>query len=640
MTATFDSTFYLAVFEDIVRWDPELEPFLALDYRRIERIIATRGVSFAMIEMPDAAKTFDKAVSFGRLWVEQLPVSFGPVRHGHRKLLRCLFTKVFDDEGFLRDDSDPKAIWFIRQVLLMAKKIQMECSEDAVLAEVEEFRKIDESLYPPSLNWLADDLGIPESRLSFLDNLRSEPDLFSYKDRVRPKLLSLVERVADIVVSAMPALDWRQISPRHGPGAVADAKRGSDKNLFPTWPAKLEAVFPYTYFTQTREDLSLHQDGVKELGIAEAVFQRRNKELPVRLMAVPKTLKGPRMIASEPVSHQFIQLGLMQWFRDNMSQPLRNSIDFKSQEHSRVLCLAASVSGELATVDLSAASDRLSCWVVERFFRSNPSILEALHACRSRWLVNATGLGEVYYLTLRKYAPMGNGTTFPVQSMVYAVLSIASVLFEEGLEPTWLNICLASRRVRTYGDDIILPSSAVQTLVPVLEYFQLKVNQRKSFSEGHFRESCGIDAYRGEDVTPVYLRALELKDTAEALSSWVDVTKNAAQRGLVSLSYWLESKIPAKLLELIPRSQKPLGCLTLWNFHSGVDGGRRRYRQSLHRHEVLALTSQPKMETRKRHSYGDLLQYFLEKPAPDSYWEAGYLIRARTHLRVRWVPIS
>jgi hypothetical protein len=98
--ANTDLSFYAAVFNDIVAWDSELQPFLALDYQRIERIVSTRGIKFIMIEMPEAAKVIDQAVSRGRLWSELLPTSFGAIRHGHRKFLRCLITKVFDDEGF------------------------------------------------------------------------------------------------------------------------------------------------------------------------------------------------------------------------------------------------------------------------------------------------------------------------------------------------------------------------------------------------------------------------------------------------------------------------------------------------------------------------------------------------------------
>lgn len=628
---TTDISFLAAILKDVADWDRDLEPFLVLDYQRIERIVVSRGMSFVTIDMPEAAKVLDQALSRGRFWPEQFPETFGAIRNGHRKLFRCLMTKVFDDGGILRENAEIKAIFFLRQLLLIAKKVEGDCGETAIKAEVEAFRQIDQSLYTPNLNWVGDRLAEGRvARLDFGDNLRLEPDLFSNRDWVRSKQLAMVGKVADILVGMFPELDWRQVIPRHGPGAVADAKTGTDKYLFPTWPAKLERVFPANYFSQSREDLTS----------TEAEVIGHFKEPPARLMAVPKTMKGPRMIASEPVSHQFIQLGLMAWMRDNLPRPLRNSIDFHDQNPSRVMCVVASETGKLATVDLSAASDRLSCWVVERFFRVNHSILEALHAARTRWLYNASGVGEPYFVILKKFAPMGNGTTFPIQSIVYAAIAMASVLYEENMEATSANIHSVSRRIRTYGDDIILPSSAVPTLVAILEYFQLKVNQRKSFAEGHFRESCGMDAFKGVDVTPVKLKSLSLKDdSADSLASWCDVSKNAARKGLGNLSCWLEDRIPENVRELLPRTQGAIGCISLWSPFLGVEGGKRRYNRKLYRHEVLALTSRPKVEKRKRESFRDLLQYFLERPAPDSKWVAGYVVRKRTQMRVRWVPI-
>jgi hypothetical protein len=628
--AKLDLSFYAALSRDIAAWDSELEPFLLLDIQRLERLVSTRGISFIMIEMPDACKAVDAGLAFGRLWPSQLPESFGGVRGGYRKFLRCLFSRVFDEGGVLRGNVEAKAIFFLRQFLLLAKKIEENCSDAAIKAEVETFRQIDESLFPPSLNWLGDDLEVRDRGLAFDDNLRLEPDLFDHKDSLCPRLLSVAQSVADIISTMMPEMDWRSVTPRHGPGAVADAKTGSDKFRFPTWSAKLERVFPQAYFSQVREDLSA----------AEVNVLGKPTEPPVRLMAVPKTLKAPRMIASEPVAHQFIQLGLMRWFRENLPYPLRLCIDFKSQVPSREACINASRVGDIATVDLSAASDRLSCWVVERFFRRNPSVLEALHACRSRWLVNSTGHGEAYHLILRKYAPMGNGTTFPVQSIVYAALSIAAVLWERQVKPTQASVVAASSCIRVFGDDIILPSSSVLSLTQLLSYLQLKVNRKKTFSVGKFRESCGIDAYDGIDVTPVYLSAFELKLTPEGLTSWVDVSKNAHCKGLHALGDWLEERIPERTRNLIPRADRALGCLTLWNWYPGIDATvRTRFNPHLQRLEMLALTSQPRNIVRKRESYGDLLQYFLEAPAPDSDWEAGYLVRKRSKLKLRWVPL-
>lgn len=674
--ADFELSAYRAVFKDIALWDPELEPFLALDYERIERIVTSRGLSYIMIDLPEAAKVVDQAVARGRLWVDQLPNSMGTVHHGYRMQFRCLFSIVFDDEGLLRDNVSPNAYRHLRMVLLMAKKMKEDCSDAAIEAEVDTFLQVDESLHTPFLNWDGDDLFEYRSRfrqcttsqgvvrLNICDSLRSDPDLFPNGDVVRPKLLALVQLVSDMIVRSFPDPDWRQIIPRHGPGAVADMRTGEDKYQFPTWTAKLEETFPFNYFGLPREDLAIRKEELPvqldwftghnlpktrmsriqktaDLPTSEVNYPR-NTEPPVRLLAVPKTLKGPRMIASEPVSHQFLQLGLMKWFRDNLPKPLQNSIDFKNQELSRAACLEASKDGSSATVDLSAASDRLSCWTVERMLRANPSLLCILHACRSRWLTNATKIGEPYFHRLKKYAPMGNGTTFPLQSIVYAVISIAAILYEEGIDPTPESILLASERVRVYGDDIILPSSAVHSLFLSLEHLQFKVNHRKTFVEGQFRESCGMDAWKGVDVTPIYMPGLETRLTPEGLASWVDVSKNAARKGYDNLCRWMESKLTPSQRKLLPRSEVSLGCLTLYPFAYGTDDDeviKTRYNRRLHRREVLGLSVEPKNEKVKRHSYGDLLQYFLEDPEPITKWTAGYVTRKRVRLKTRWVPV-
>jgi len=61
-----------------------------------------------------------------------------------------------------------------------------------------------------------------------------------------------------------------------------------------------------------------------------------------------------------------------------------------------------------------------------------------------------------------------------------------------------------------YGDDIIVPTSVVDELVKLLGFLGFEVNTEKSFSDPdlRFRESCGLDAYNGVDVTPVYVRSL------------------------------------------------------------------------------------------------------------------------------------
>lgn len=622
-----DLNLYAALFNDIAAWDEGLRQSLSYDLRRIESTVTSRGISFVMIDMPEAGRILDSALSRGRIASENLPPTFGKMVHsGSRLLLRGLFEQIFDSTGSMHTDVDPTSVYFLRQVLYLAKKVKEECSDAAVLHEVEEFQKVDVRLRSPSLGWDFDTFGVEGAKhLSFLDSYRRQPDLVSNRDECPRPLLAVLDRVSQILSSGFGELDWRDIVPRHGPGAVADARTGTDKYLFPNWPKKLEGTFPFCYFGQSREDLHL-----------DVNIDVSPHEPPSRLIAVPKTLKGPRMIASEPISHQYLQLGIMQWMRKNLPNPLRSCIDFLDQTPSRELCLRASRDGSIATVDLSAASDRLSCWVVERAFKSNSSLLRALHACRTRWLVNSTGLGERYFLKLKKFAPMGSGVTFPVQTVIYAYASIAAILYEEGGKINLRSISRAAGKVRVFGDDILLPSSAVYSLAHLLTHLELKVNVSKSHWIGRFRESCGMDAFCGYDVTPLYIRDFEPGTTAESLVSWVDVSNNAYSKGLWHLCEYLTLKLPKATRKLLPVSPRSLSCLTLLSY-STSQFARTRVNHDLQCKEVLGICVEYKVERGQRETHQNLLQYFVEAPKPESFWTAGFVMRVRLRLRKQWV---
>ena len=420
---------YAAMFKDIATWDIGLLPSLTSDLRWLEHIVTSRGIPFMMIDMPDACKVVDSALSRGHLSPKALPKTFGKVQGGSRQFLAGLFAKCFDVDGNLLETVDPNHIFFLRSTLLLAKKVKKDCSDATLMEAVTEFAQIDSRLRIPTYRWdldrLSDTLGQKSQRLSFADCSNRRGDVFSQGDHVPRPLLRTLDDVCRIVSSTMPEVNPRDVNPSHGPGAVADAKSKSDKYHFPNWPAKLDGYFPWTLFAQSREDMHLEE------AVAFGVQER-----PAKLIAVPKTLKSPRLIASEPVAHQYLQLGMMDWLRRYLPHQIRPSINFRSQQPSRDACLRASKSGDHATVDLSSASDRLSCWVVERAFAANWSLLEALHACRTRWLVNSTGHGERYHLLLRKYAPQGNGTTFPVQTIIYTMICIAVVLYLGGHKVT------------------------------------------------------------------------------------------------------------------------------------------------------------------------------------------------------------
>jgi hypothetical protein len=60
--------------------------------------------------------------------------------------------------------------------------------------------------------------------------------------------------------------------------------------------------------------------------------------------------------------------------------------------------------------------------------------------------------------------------------------------------------------VFVYGDDLIVPHGSFPLLRDSFEPYGLRFSPTKCCISGKFRESCGLDAYAGVDVTPVRLR--------------------------------------------------------------------------------------------------------------------------------------
>jgi hypothetical protein len=117
-----DLSLYAALFKDLVAWVPDLQPTAALDIEWMQLMVANRGIPFIMIDMPEACKVVDHALSSGYYDARKMPDTFGRVRSGHREFLSSLTRMVWDHKGMIYDDVDPTAVFFLRQVLNLAKK--------------------------------------------------------------------------------------------------------------------------------------------------------------------------------------------------------------------------------------------------------------------------------------------------------------------------------------------------------------------------------------------------------------------------------------------------------------------------------------------------------------------------------------
>jgi hypothetical protein len=148
--------------------------------------------------------------------------------------------------------------------------------------------------------------------------------------------------------------------------------------------------------------------------LEDVTFDTPELEQPVKVVLVPKTLKGPRVIAEEPCCMQYVQQGIRDVLYDlleNKNRFTSGHINFRDQTVNQSLALASSSDGRLATIDLSDASDRVPYDLALLMFQSNPEVMEAIDSCRSLRAVLPSGqvIGP-----LRKFASMGSALCFPV----------------------------------------------------------------------------------------------------------------------------------------------------------------------------------------------------------------------------------
>ena len=641
------------IFKDISSTFPSMVTETRTCLQVLESAVSSRGLPFLTITLPECAKFLELALEEGRI-----PDSRPPYHSRYRNddcrpvFLHSLWSAIFDDHGVVLDNADPFAIASLRQVYLFAKKWKSECKAEYVDQAVQDYIFLETQVLPASRpdTWDSDvpSWGRPSGHPLWGDvwgstearQLRLDLAVDLPETTIKRSEWKVFRELCSRLTSSFGFLDVWAIDPKHGPGAVSDKVRGVVKYDFKNWPRKLEAVFPSDYFAS-------HDFVSRVVDL---------KEYPCKLIAVPKTQKGPRLIASEPTAHQWVQGGLQRWLERAVKRsPLSLSIDFRDQSASQALALEASFSGDYATVDLSAASDRLCTRLVDYCFQANTSILDALHACRSRAvhipkaLAGWTDNGRT--LMLRKFAAMGSAVTFPIQTIVFTMIGHFALCLADGSRDVSLQALRArAHRIRVFGDDIIIDSKAYGHLVRILTDVGLKVNEGKSHSRGLFREACGMDAYSGVDVTPAYLRTIHEPSNPESLASVIECANNFYKRGWWHASDAVLKTVDSEILKEVAVLSEGLSSISLFTFVKGslFIPSTRRWNRKLHRHEYMTLSLV--QQTKKDHGSGEasLLQYFTEDPAsadlwndnePLADWSTGQARRPTLQIKRRWAVL-
>lgn len=207
-----------------------------------------------------------------------------------------------------------------------------------------------------------------------------------------------------------------------------------------------------------------------------------------RVTCVPKDAFTDRTIAIEPSLNIFVQKGIDTILRRKLKS---KGIDLRSQGRNRFLARLGSISGKLATIDLSSASDTIAREVVRYFIPSD--WYELLDLTRSKYYLTKDDNTWTEYA---KFSSMGNAFTFPLETLLFYAVARAC-LIESGLTAKHLSV---------YGDDIVIDNEVALLAIECLESAGFVVNTSKSFLHGNFRESCGADFLQGVDIRPVYVR--------------------------------------------------------------------------------------------------------------------------------------
>nr|UJQ84974.1 MAG: hypothetical protein 3 [Leviviridae sp.] len=528
------------------------------DQKTVAKRFEHEGMAFMAYTLPQFCKDFERSLDQGAVSRSSFHSSF-VWRGGLPAFLGGFLDLVFDRRsGRLLDRPDIRAIHAIRWLTLLVGKVEIPASEKRRVATIEgyveceqEVKRCDAERLPGILREFGQ-----VSHLLFGSLLeRVDFRLKRERDGTGREIHDRDEESGRLL-----ELAWPLIHPKHGPGATADRLGGNAKFNVREWPSRLEEVFPYGEYVLPNWRFSSLPGCIPPFS-NRVVFLEPGMERAAKLVSVPKTIMKPRLIAKEPTAMQFAQQAVSGLLTTSVRRDpfVGKMIGFDDQEANHLLARRGSLTGELATLDLSEASDRVSNSLVKEMFCKHHYLTVAVQACRSL-NVDVPGHGK---FTVAKFASMGSALTFPVEAMVFLTAVFMGIQRELNYPLSQRVIRRFVNEVRVYGDDIIIPVEFTASVIGALEDLGLKVNLDKSFWTGRFRESCGKEYYAGTDISVVRLRHLALNPEGKwdfptsrkqdlEVESLVSLRNRLYVGGSWRTAKWLDSWIGSLLGGLYP----------------------------------------------------------------------------------------
>jgi hypothetical protein len=266
---------------------------------------------------------------------------------------------------------------------------------------------------------------------------------------------------------------------------------------------------------------------------------------------------------------QYTQQALLSCLTEGIDDDyiVKRFLRLRDQVFNQDLARVGSITGSLATLDLSEASDRVANSLVGTLFQHWEHLNGAIQASRSHTAAVQLPDGATIFRPLSKFASMGSATCFPVEAMVFLTIVFVGIEKALGRRLRKADILSLDGKVAVYGDDIIVPVDYVGSVVHELESFGFKVNSQKSFWNGKFRESCGKDYYDGVDVSIVKLRQKypDNRQNAEEVAALVSFFNQCKDAHYTHTTAWLRKRLRSLLLGCFPKVSRRSEILGEWD---------------------------------------------------------------------------
>jgi len=325
----------------------------------------------------------------------------------------------------------------------------------------------------------------------------------------------------NIISVILPPLQIDNLLPKFGPGKVAE--RNVDHVFDKLHNLSSHPRLEYAFFRDRPGRTS--EEGFSRRETIDTQGDRSRDS--ARQKFVPKDITKSRTISMEPNIFMYFQQEVMRWMVNSMEKGLISRfVNLRDQSLSQTAALHGSLYYSTDTIDLSSASDSVSVELVRKVFPSD--YLFYMMATRSSRVELYDSSSTV---AVEKFAPMGSAICFPTQCIIFTAVCIYAAMAVSSQEDTGARVYQRSEIKKfilrnfwkrrssytpftgkyeppvVYGDDIAVDSRTTDCVISTLSRFGFTVNRSKSFTGSHsFRESCGVFAFEGQDVTPVMFR--------------------------------------------------------------------------------------------------------------------------------------